>query len=144
VYHKQTGDTFSSYDGVGSEWQDFGMYEHSRQVILTRAMLKQALLCTVAIIARLIVDLFILGDEVVYHPVWDVNALFIVRKVFTVIAICVQILCIYLSFHFSEGFYSCCCYCLHAWCQRSTDRCAEKKVDREMSKQASMNAYFRL
>ena len=141
--NKETGDVSTSFGGAGSEWLDYGMEQNMRQIVIIRSMVRQSLLCTIAIIARLITDIFILFDEVLYHPVWNINILFILRKVLVVGAICLQILCIYLSYHFAEGLYNWCCSCCHKKCEKFAERRADKKYEKDLSRQVSMN-YFRL
>mmetsp|Transcript_19204 Transcript_19204/g.17051 ORF Transcript_19204/g.17051 Transcript_19204/m.17051 type:complete len:333 (-) Transcript_19204:53-1051(-) len=141
--NKETGDLSATYGGAGSEWLDYGMEQNTRQVVIIRTMVRQALLCSVAILSRLLVDILILFDEVFYHPVWNINFLFIVRKVLSVGAIMLQILCIYLSYHFAESLYNSCCSCCHKKCQKNAEKCANKKYERDLNKQVSMN-YFRL
>lgn len=141
--YREHGDMTSTFGGAGNEWHDYGVEQTSRQVILIRTMIKQALLCSIAIFSRFIVDLFILGDELIYHPVWKINLLFLIRKIVSVAAICLQILCIYLSYHFAEGTYNFCCSCCHQFCQKKAEHCAKSKFERDLDKQVTMD-YFRL
>merc|ERR1712060_1025328 len=81
LLNREASDMSSNFSGAGSEWQEYGVEATSRQVIMIRTMTKQALLCAMAISSRLFIDLLILVDESIYHPVWDINFLFIIRKI---------------------------------------------------------------
>ena len=141
---RDTENFSQSIGGAGDEWLDYGWEQNSRQIILIRTITKQTLLCCIAIWSRIIVNIFILADEIVvdtfYHRITVID---IVRQILSVIAICLQILCIYVSYHFSSAMYQCCCSCCHKCYHDRIEKSAEKKLDKELSRKVSLN-YFRL
>merc|ERR1712130_376422 len=131
LLNQENGDLSASYNGAGSEWLDYGAQQHSRQSIMVQTMTKHALLATMAMAARLCVDVLIVADEVDDRgQIWNVDVLDLTRTVLSVMASMVQCLCVYLSFHFSQGCFNGCCSCCHRRCQMCVEKCTENKFQK--------------
>ena len=117
----------------------------SFQVCQRREMIKQMVLATVALSARIVEDLAVFGDELnPDHEFWDIYYFSIMRKVFSVAAVCVQILCVYAAYTFGENMYNnCCSKCCHNPCKLCVEKCAERRYLKGLGPEMSAK-YFML
>ena len=73
-------------------------------------------------------------DEYIYHPVItkEFNWMLVIRKFISIIAISMQITCVYLSFGSNDKVYSSCCNKCHKMVEKKCSKCAETKIKRSV------------